>query len=287
MAVMQTKASIGKNLMRVGMVLGASVAALQGCSSSPDPSERAVSSESEALFWICPPGETLDCNYDYVCLPGGGCHAVRTCDCVCDQVMCGTACVDTSTDPQNCGGCGIACTDGTTCVAGACSYSACVYTPPPTCTSPPPPDKSPTCKSGQEGCTNVAVGGSFATCPLPDGSCPNFNTFETALQALGCQPGGDPFTNTRTVVCYNPPSYPPGVIRGYNSDRQPIFNCGYGNDWHYAVCRPSQALTNLVGDFDHNTTCEPVAPVGVSCASDTGLTDVIVYYDPSCAGSCQ
>jgi hypothetical protein len=37
--------------------------------------------------------------------------------------MCGAACVDTSADPANCGGCGNACATGSSCCTGACSTS--------------------------------------------------------------------------------------------------------------------------------------------------------------------
>jgi hypothetical protein len=132
------------------------------------------------------------------------------------------------------------------------------------------------------------VGGSFATCPLANGSCPNFNNFETELQALGCSPGGDPVSNKRTMVCYNPPQYPPGVLYGATDTGTPIFNCGYGNDWNYALCQWTPDLARLLNDYDNNSNCQPVAPLAVTCLSATGLPDgVVVYYDPSCGGGCN
>ena len=39
----------------------------------------------------------------------------------CSGTMCGADCVDTSSDPNNCGGCGVLCDVSATCVAGQCS----------------------------------------------------------------------------------------------------------------------------------------------------------------------
>jgi glucosylceramidase len=40
--------------------------------------------------------------------------------CGADQIACGLHCVDVATDAANCGGCGVPCTTGQTCEAGAC-----------------------------------------------------------------------------------------------------------------------------------------------------------------------
>ena len=39
-------------------------------------------------------------------------------------MLCGATCVNTSSDPANCGGCGKACGAGQTCAAGTCSCGA-------------------------------------------------------------------------------------------------------------------------------------------------------------------
>lgn len=44
--------------------------------------------------------------------------------CPAGQSVCGGACVNTAADPANCGGCGIACGFGETCLSGACGIAA-------------------------------------------------------------------------------------------------------------------------------------------------------------------
>jgi hypothetical protein len=288
------KAGFGvvKSGVLVAMASCGIAAAAGGCSSAPVASTERTSTEGEALIAPkCGPNESLDCEYDLG--PGG--RPIRSCVCVCDYVTCGSSCVDTSSDSNNCGGCYNACDADQTCVSGVCTYPACVYQAP-NCTGLSgntiwnPPDPSPTCAGPQHPtqCTGNQVGGSFTTCPLADGSCPNEPGFETELAKLGCQPGGDPATNQRTIVCYDPTIWPPGV-----TDDKGDFECGYGNDWLYAVCPATQATAvhHLVSHYADLAACRPVAPSSLDCTSVdiTGrstLTSVIVYYDPSCGASC-
>ncbi len=48
------------------------------------------------------------------------CNTDPACSCAPGEVDCGGACVDTSTDPNHCGGCGVACSAGESCSAGIC-----------------------------------------------------------------------------------------------------------------------------------------------------------------------
>lgn len=43
------------------------------------------------------------------------------CACSNGGILCGTTCVDTSTDANNCGGCSVVCGAGQTCVSGKCT----------------------------------------------------------------------------------------------------------------------------------------------------------------------
>jgi hypothetical protein len=52
------------------------------------------------------------------CCGGAKCKS-KTCVCTAGKQACAGSCVDPSTDPANCGACGLSCTDGA-CVHGAC-----------------------------------------------------------------------------------------------------------------------------------------------------------------------
>jgi len=56
-----------------------------------------------------------------VCPAAGQVCTNGTCDCATSgQTVCGNSCTDTTTDNNNCGQCGTACTNGATCAAGVC-----------------------------------------------------------------------------------------------------------------------------------------------------------------------
>lgn len=90
---------------------------------------RALSIASVVLF-LCACAESRGAR-----LPGGGGDAGGSGDsgaadagrtdtgAGCTGIMCGAECVDTMTDPLNCGGCGISCLDGMHCSGGTCMIS--------------------------------------------------------------------------------------------------------------------------------------------------------------------
>ncbi|MCU0671263.1 MAG: hypothetical protein MUE69_00575 [Myxococcota bacterium] len=53
-------------------------------------------------------------------LPDGGLVDAGPCTCTVDQLCCGTSCVDPTSDPRHCGGCGMACAVEEECVASVC-----------------------------------------------------------------------------------------------------------------------------------------------------------------------
>ncbi|CAG8666365.1 13700_t:CDS:2, partial [Gigaspora rosea] len=87
----------------------------------------------------CPPGLTcgnLCCDNGHqckvgLCCPNAQCRTDQTCSngasksCVCPtgQSDCIGACIGTTSDPNNCGGCGIKCGTDQTCSAGSCVCS--------------------------------------------------------------------------------------------------------------------------------------------------------------------
>ena len=86
----------------------------------------------------CAAGQVCDTRApapDTCCTPGGTCAPAscasvpdlcggqRECECTGDLECCGTACINTDTDRNNCGACGNACTGCQTCSNGVCSGS--------------------------------------------------------------------------------------------------------------------------------------------------------------------
>jgi hypothetical protein len=57
-----------------------------------------------------------------LCAPGLLCRVDMTCgvDCPSPTMQCGSICLNTQTDPNNCGSCGTVCHGGRSCVGGSC-----------------------------------------------------------------------------------------------------------------------------------------------------------------------
>jgi hypothetical protein len=128
-----------------------------------------------------------ECNRAVADTCGGRCQCGSDGPCVGGQHCCGGRCVDTDSDPQNCGGCGLACTSGVcvghdlgvahcACDADADAGSGCGGTT----------AYEPSCGAGGE----CACGASAASCapPLADGCGAN-----------GCSCASGPACGTRLV----------------------------------------------------------------------------------------
>src|SRR5262249_24837948 len=95
------------------------------------------------------------CTSDSQCPAGEACVAGVCTPSTCSGVLCGGQCVDTQSDPSNCGACGSVCLPRDTCVLGGCtSSSAC------TSDSPCPPGHASVAAAGTPStCSGVLCGG--------------------------------------------------------------------------------------------------------------------------------
>jgi hypothetical protein len=109
--------------------------------------------------------------------------------CGAGQTTCGSQCVNASSDPQNCGGCGKTCSAGQTCQAGACQCQAGLLSCAGSCVSSDAThcgSCTNACASGQV-CSAGACASSCATgtTQCAGGSCANINGND-ALNCGGC-----------------------------------------------------------------------------------------------------
>jgi hypothetical protein len=121
----------------------------------------------DPLDWIsyhcgCPPGK---CPSGAPPDPANGCQCTECTaqeGCFGNDKCCGTHCVDTMTDNNNCGNCGIVCQSGSTCEQGQCCGEVCapgVCCPPGTHCCVDVPGHSWNCCGDQYGCC-----GAYHTC---------------------------------------------------------------------------------------------------------------------------
>lgn len=113
-----------------------------------------------------------------------GCDSLVGADCIDEYSVCGATCVDTTSDPDNCGGCGIECESGL-CVDSVCESSAPdagpgvadasiidapLFDAAPTTDAPanPDPDAAPLVDAGV---TDASTSPDALTCTLPEVPC--------------------------------------------------------------------------------------------------------------------
>ncbi len=139
------------------------------------------------------------------CAPDQNRNTIPVCDapqtnCRCllqGWAVCGDVCVDPRADPQHCGGCGVACSDGQVCNAGVCadtcgSQEQCGAT----CRRPDDPFNCGTCGKECEGacvdsvCEEDIQCGSKARC---SGRCVDTQTDDQNCGACGKKCTGDGF----------------------------------------------------------------------------------------------
>ena len=158
-----------------------------------------------------------------------------TCSCAAGSSACGGACVNTNTDANNCGGCGVVCGANFTCSAGSCVASSC--------------STSADCSAG-----DVCVGG---TCHAPtcsdnikdgqetDVDCGG-NTCGVCVVGHACLTGTDCTTGICSGGFCQQPSCSDGIKNGTETDR----DCGGGT---CGAC--AMGLSCLVGSDCISGTC--------------------------------
>jgi hypothetical protein len=161
---------------------------------------------------------TLPCCGNLSCVGGA-------CTCPSGQTFCDVTCVDLTSDPNNCGGCGTVCATGTECFKGACT-NPCVAldqchvagTPDPTtgvCSNPPAADGT-ACDDGNA-CTQ--------TDSCQAGNCVGANPVVCAAQDECHVPG---VCAPTTGSCSNPPVADGTACDDYNPCTQ-TDSCQAGN----------------------------------------------------------
>jgi hypothetical protein len=189
---------------------------------------------------------------------------------------CCELCVDTTTDPNNCGGCFQECDQAATCDQGACVWSSCTVAD----NSGPcliSPGVHGTCCGGTckaidtktdpancGGCGNVCPIGSICNngCTAPDGG------FATCMTDGGCPPGD--ICNPGSQQSCLPTTCGPG------SDDNP---CGLSPTFYGQAKCCSQTCVDPSSDDNNCGTCGNVCQAGTFC--NEGSCAAIV----SCAGS--
>jgi hypothetical protein len=184
---------------------------------------------------------TLPCCGNLTCTSG-------TCTCPSGQTFCDVTCVDLTSDPNNCGGCGAACATGAQCINGACT-NPCVALdqchlagkPDPTtgtCSTPPAPDGTP-CNDGNA-CTQTDA--------CQAGTCTGANPVVCSASDP-CHIAGT--CDASSGQC-SIPAAPDGTV------------CGSGQ-----ICSAGACVTTAV-----------CAEIGQTCTETTACCDGLICIDP-------
>lgn len=188
-------------------------------------------------------GPGLTCSADMVCSATGTCECPNP-----GEILCSTptlACVDVSSNPNQCGGCSSVCPPGAPCVDGHCDCPVGSHL----CTTP----------GGTKICTNLATdddhcGGCNMACPgtpCIDGACGSCGPGQTAC------PGACADLTTDEAHC------------GTCSNACPVgIDCvGGACDCGGGLIACGGACTDVGTDEDHCGACFNACPAGVSCVA--------------------
>jgi hypothetical protein len=180
----------------------------------------------EGIYGSCCPPEDVcgsECcdGSSGVCCAGRCCRNTEICvsgQCTCPegQTLCGAFCVDTSTDPANCGGCRNRCSEGQYCSNGTCVACADTCSPGTTCVAGACCPEERTCLESGSGCYGPAGSGGNGGCAdlcCPEGTeCVGYVISFSGVRATECCPVERVCGGYLTRCC------PEGTICGADSD---------------------------------------------------------------------
>jgi hypothetical protein len=220
-------------------------------------------------------------------------------ECASGQTLCNTVCLETAsfqTDPNNCGGCGIACGPGATCASGVCQCpvgaTRCDALLPRCRDLQTDPGACGACNTP---CTKVGAGCAAGVCqclPPRDDDCGTFCT-DTLTDRLNCGPNAGSCGNACTLAneicaggaCTCPASFPiacpvdaPTACVNTQTDAANCGGCGVECPLTNDVCDAGTCdcpvgLPDICGstcvdlDTDEQNcgTCGTVCPSGATC----------------------
>jgi len=223
--------------------------------------------------------------------------AVDTAKCDPPSKICGGACVDPATDPDNCGACGTKCTSGETCTAGVCTCKGsatkcsglCIDTSVDTAN----------CGTCGKSCLvgEVCVGGKCA-CPTGETSCFGI-CVDTATDPKNCGVCSNVCPSGKCVAskctCPSPTTDCSGTCVDTSSDSKNCGTCGKTcattETCTAGACVCKSGLTkcgsscvDLLSDSSNCGTCGKTCTTGTACVSGTcgtkcnsGTFKVLIY----------
>ena len=193
--------------------------------------------------------------------------------------LCGTTCLDTLSDENNCGGCGVQCSSGRVCNAGTCTPlpTDCVVAggcAPGFSCNPVTRMCAPGCRINSECPTGATCNTTSSTCSCPTGQhlCGQACVPNAAVTSCGGSCAVCPAQPNASPVCLNASSCDFACNAGF-------LRCGN-------ACTTCNPPPNAVGSCTNGTTCDFTCNPGfVKCGASCAPCTTPANASPICSGT--